>query len=284
MSFEFCHIAPVPHLDLVNSRPVHLCLAHLVEQDDRYVDFYLEQKEKYKCTIILDNSAFELYKQGRPMYPSDKLISMGQKIKADYLVMSDYPGEKGEKTIESAKKLAPEFHSAGFKTFFVPQSEIGDIKDLIEGFRWAQYHPELVDYIGVSILGAPNAYGVERDNKLQRFCSRLRLMYAMKESMIFHGFKSQGQKVHFLGMVDGPNEVMFMSPFAGFINTWDSSSAIWAGLNGVKYDETPTGLRDGKFELEVDFNFKTTDNTRIELAVNNMNWIDRIGYAYLWGK
>lgn len=283
MSFEFCHIAPVPHLNLVEGRPVHLCLAHLVEQDPRYVDFYLEQKEKHNCTIILDNSAFEMYKQGRPMYPSDKLISMGEQIKADYLVMSDYPGEKGEKTIESAKTLAPLFHDAGFKTFFVPQSEIGDIKDLIEGFRWAQYHPELVDYIGVSILGAPNAYGVEKNNKLQRFCSRLRLMYAMKESMIFRGYKAQGQKVHFLGMVDGPNEIMFMNPFAEYIDTWDSSSAVWAGLNNVEYDKSPTGLINGKFELEVDFDFETDDNEKIELAKKNMEWIDRIGAAYLWG-
>lgn len=284
MSFEFCHIAPTPHLNLVEGRPVHLCLAHLVEQDPSYVNFYLEQKEKHNCTIILDNSAFEMYKQNRPMYPSDKLISMGQQIKADYLVMSDYPGEKGEKTIESAKKLAPEFHDAGFKTFFVPQSEIGDIEDLVEGFRWAQYHPELVDYIGVSILGAPNAYGVEKNNKLQRFCSRLRLMYEMKETMIFKGYRAQGQKVHFLGLVDGPNELMFMNPFEDYIDTWDSSSAVWAGLSGIEYDKTPTGLIDGKFELEVDFDFETTDNGKIELAKKNMEWIDRLGLAYLWGK
>lgn len=284
MSFEFCHISPTPHLNLVEGRPVHLCLAHLVEQDPSYVNFYLEQKEKYKCTIILDNSGFEMFKQGRPMYPSDKLIEMGTRINADYLVMSDYPGEKGEKTIESAKKLAPEFHDAGFKTFFVPQSEVGDIDDLVQGFRWAQYNPELVDYIGVSILGAPNAYGVEKNNKLQRFCSRLRLMYEMHQTMIFHGYKAQGQKVHFLGLVDGPNELMFMNPFGDYIDTWDSSSAVWAGINGIKYDKTPTGLVDGKFELEVDFDYKTDDNDRIKLAVSNMEWIDKLGAAYLWGK
>jgi hypothetical protein len=77
---------------------------------------------------------------------------------------------------------------------------------------------------------------------------------------------------------------MFMNPFEDYIDTWDSSSAVWAGLNGIEYDKTPTGLIDGKFELEVDFDFETTDNGKIELAKKNMEWIDRLGLAYLWGK
>jgi hypothetical protein len=282
MSIKFCHIAPTKHLNLVAKRPVHLALAHLVEQDASYVDFYLDQKQRHNCKIILDNSAFEMYKQGRPMYPSDKLIEMGTRINADYVVMTDYPAEAGEKTIESAKKLAPIFHDAGFKTFYVPQSEIGDVKDLIKSFQWAVDNPNLVDYIGVSILAAPNAYGVERGNKLQRFNSRLRLMYEMRESMIFKSYKKQEQKVHFLGMMDGPNEIMYMSPFGEYIDTWDSSAAVWTGLNGIEFDKTPTGLINGKYEEEVDFNFITEDLNKIELAQTNMEYIDRLCYGYIW--
>ena len=280
---NFAHITPTHHLDLIDNRPVHLVLAHLVEQDDSYVNFYLEQKEKYGSKIILDNSAFELYKRNQPMYPSDKLISMGQRVNADWIVMSDYPNEPAEKTIESAKKLAPQFHDAGFGTFFVPQSEIGNARDCTDAFRWAGDNPQLVDYIGVSILTAPNCYGVEKNNKLQRFVSRLRLMYEMKESNIFHAYKKQGQKVHFLGMVDGPNEIMYMSPFANFIDTWDSSAAVWAGLNGIGFDRTPTGLSEGKFEKEVDFDHVEFDGSLIDLAKKNMEYIDRLCFGYIWG-
>jgi hypothetical protein len=281
---NFCHITPVPHLNLVNKRPVHLVLAHLVEQDDSYTNFYLEQKERYECQIILDNSAFEMFKQGKPMYPSDKLIQMGKKINADYIVLSDYPGEPGEKTIEAAKTLAPLFQDAGFKTFFVPQSKVGDVDDCIECFRWASLNTKLINYVGVSILTAPNAYGVEKGNKLQRFCSRLKLMYEMKESMIFSRFKLNNTKVHFLGMVDGPNEIMYMSPFGKYIDTWDSSAAVWAGLNGIKFDRSPTGLIDGKYEKEVDFSFETQDVSKIEIAKQNMEYIDKLCYAYIWGN
>lgn len=281
---HFAHIAPTAHLSLVKNRPVHLVLAHLVEQDDSYVNFYIEEKRKNSCTIILDNSAFELYKQNKEMYPSDKLVAMGNAINADYIAMSDYPGEHEDKTIESAKALAPVFHNAGFKTFFVPQSVIGDVKGLVKCFQWAADNPDLVDYIGVSILAAPNAYNVESGNKLQRFVSRLRLMYEMRETMIFHAFKKQKQKVHFLGMVDGPNEIMFMSPFAEYIDTWDSSAAIWAGLNGISFDKSPTGILGGKFEKEVDFDFETDNVSNLDLARSNMEYIDRLCYGYLWGK
>ena len=268
MSIEFCHISPTPHLNLVSGRKTHLVLAHLIEEDQSYVDYYFREKDEFGSTLIMDNSAFEMYKQGKEMYPSDKLISMAQRVNADYVVMSDYPAEPGEKTIEAAKKLAPELHTA----------------DCIKTFRWASLNPKLVDYVGVSILTAPNAYGVEKGNKLQRFMSRIKLMYDMKESLVFPSMKSHGQKVHFLGMMDGPNEIMYAEPFGKYIDTWDSSAAIWAGLNGIRFDNTPTGLLSGKFEKEVDFDFETNDNNLLTLAKENMEYIDKLCYAYIYGN
>ena len=278
---EFCHIAPTPHLNLTDGRPVHLVLAHLIEEDPDYINYYLEQKEKYNCTLIMDNSAFEMYKQNKPMYPPHKLIDMGERIKADYIVLSDYPGEESMQTIEAAMVLAPTIKEAGFKTFFVPQGEKGDVKDLMYAFKYAADNPKLIDYVGVSILSAPLAYDVESGNKLQRFVSRLRLMYELVQSPWLRTIKHNGQKVHMLGMLDGPNEIMYMEPFYKYIDTWDSSAAVWLGLNGKKFDGTPTGRRDGKFELEVDFDFKTEDNMNLKLARENMEYIDKMVLSYL---
>jgi len=212
-----------------------------------------------------------MYKQGKPMYPSDKLIEMGKQVGADYIVMSDYPNEKGSKTIQAAVELAPKFREAGFGTFFVPQSEIGDLEDYIATFAWAASSP-LVDYIGVSILGVPNAYGVEKDNKLQRYVSRFHMMKELENRGILFLAQSNNKKIHFLGMVDGPNEISLCSEFD--IDTWDSSAAIWAGLNNISFDSSPTGLIDGKFEKEVDFNFGTADKSRIALAKANRDYIN----------
>lgn len=274
MTLSFCHIAPTAYLSLVGGHTrSHLLLAHLVEEDKEYETWYFRNKSvKDKQTYILDNSAFEMYKQGRPMYPSDKLIDMGRKVKADYIVMSDYPGEPSSKTIDAAVELAPLFKKAGFGTFFVPQSQIGDKEDYIASFAWAASSP-LVDYIGVSILGVPNAYAVERYNKLQRFFSRWHMMRELDERGILRLAHNNGKKIHFLGMVDGPNEIPLITKFFD-VDTWDSSAGIWAGLNDIAFDGSPTGLIDGKFELEVDFNFKTATDVQIELAKKNMNYID----------
>lgn len=269
---KFCHIAPTPHLDdFCSKNDAHLILAHLVESDDHY-SFWYKQRKEFK---ILDNSAFEMYKQGRPMYDSDKLIAMGNKVKADVIVMSDYPNEPASKTIDAAERLGPLFHSKGFQTFFVPQSKIGDMADYLNAWRYAAVSPN-VDFIGNSILGAPNAFGnIERDNKLQRFMSRWQLMNILKSEGILDLMKSNGKKIHFLGMVDGPNEIDLVREFHPYIFSWDSSSAIWHGLLGISYDNSPTGLLHGKNETEVDFDFQTTDERLIALANNNRQIIQQ---------
>lgn len=281
---NFCHISPTPHLDdFVQNRPVHLTLAHLIEVDPDYTQFYVDEKAKNPSMInIMDNSAFEMYKQGREMYPSNKLLEMGRAIQADYIVMSDYPGEHSTKTIEAAVRLAPQFHTAGFKTFFVPQSKVGDREDLISCYEWAADHPQFVDYIGVSILGVPNAYGVEKDNKLQRFLSRWKFMNTLLDLGVLDKIKKNGQKIHFLGMVDGPNEIQLCKDFKGYIDTWDSSAAIWLGLHaGEMFDTSPTGRIGGKYEAEVHFDFCTEDPEKLTRAKYNIFTIDRMCNKYL---
>ena len=263
---EFCHIAPIPHLDLVKGANTHLVLAHLIESSPEYVDFYLQEKENGSA-IILDNSAFEMYKQKKPMYDINKLITMAEKVKADYVVMSDYPGEMSIKTIKAAEELAPQLRDKGFGTFFCPQSLIGDKDDLFDCFEWAA-ESDLVDYIGVSILAIPNAYGVEKNNKLQRFVSRFMFMQDLHISGTLDIIKSNNKKIHLLGMLDGPGEIRLMSSVRRYIDTWDSSAAIWLGLHGgVHFDTSPTGILTGKYEVEVDFAY-SNDSNKLTAVIN----------------
>jgi hypothetical protein len=270
---KFCHISPTPHLNtFCKQQTHHLLLAHLAESDSDYTGWYRNHKTE-NTTYILDNSAFEMYKAGKEMYPSDKLIDLGRLTFADYVVMSDYPNEPGKKTIEAAESIAPQFRKNNLGTFFVPQSCIGDIEDYIATFAWAASSP-LVDYIGVSILGVPNAYGVEKGNNLQRFLSRWKMMNTLADRGILKMAFENGKKIHFLGMVDGPNEIELVKDF--FIDTWDSSAAIWTGLNGIAFDNTPSGLTNGKFELEVDFNHVSNDDSKLNIAMKNMEYINKL--------
>lgn len=268
---EFLHIAPTPHLsDFCEQQTHHLLLAHLVESDPVYTGWYT--KNRGLNTYILDNSAFEMYKQGREMYPADNLIAMGQKVNANYVVLPDYPNKPAIETVQAAIALAPKFRNANLGTFFVPQSEIGNVEDYISAFAWAASSP-LVDYIGVSILGVPNAYGVERENKLQRFNSRWAMMCELERRNLLTLATVNGKKIHFLGMVDGPNEISLVHPRFK-IDTWDSSAAVWAGLRGIAFDKSPTGLINGKYEEEVDFNFKSNDTNDVIRAKQNQRYIN----------
>ena len=272
---DFCHISPTPYLDLFAAgRSHHLVLAHLIEEDEQYAEWYCQMPRDENTTMIMDNSAFEMYKQGKPMYQSDKLLGMAQRVGADYIVMSDYPGEPARKTIEAAIELAPVFHNAGFGTFFVPQAEIGNVQGVIESFRWAAQANE-VDYIGVSILTAPNMFGVEKGNKLQRFLSRWKLMQMLEQEGILDLIQENGKKVHFLGMVDGPNEINLVARWLEYIDTWDSSAAVWAAMCGIEFDNSPTGLINGKNEIEVDFDHSSATIDQLGVAMKNIRYIDQ---------
>jgi hypothetical protein len=274
---EFAHITPTAYLDLFAAgRPFHLTLAHLIEQDETYANWYAERdlsRGLSPYVNIMDNSAFEMYKQGREMYPSDKLIEMGTKVGADYIVMSDYPGQPAQVTIDKAIEMAPELREAGFGTFFVPQSEEGDLEDLIRAFEWAA-QSEHVDYIGVSILAVPIAYGVEKDNKLQRFMSRWKFMRELDTRGILDAIKDSGKKIHFLGMVDGPNECTLVEDYLWAIDSWDSSAAVWAGMCDIQFDNSPTGLIAGKNEIEVEFGYKVCKVDKLAKAMYNCRYID----------
>ena len=85
-----------------------------------------------------------------------------------------------------------------------------------------------------------------------------------------------GKKIHFLGMVDGPNEISLVRDF--HIDTWDSSAGVWAGLNGISFDNSPTGLINGKFEKHVDFSADLSDN--LDIAKKNINYINELVARY----
>lgn len=276
---NFCHIAPTPHLDLTTNNGAHLLLAHLVEESEEYVEYYSKLNDGK--IIILDNSAFERFKAGLEMYPSEKLIEMGKRVYADIIVMSDYPKQKSEVTISAARKLNREFAVNGFGSFFVPQSELGDIEDYIQAVDWALDQPN-IRLIGLSILGCPIALGLDESPlakrsdayKMQRFLSRWKVLQILKDRGILD--QRAEKRFHCLGMVDGPNEIMLLESFHDYIWTWDSSAAVWAGLNGIGFDNSPTGLVDGKYENEVDFHTKVDDNIMVNLARSNIQYINNL--------
>lgn len=280
---KFCHISPTHFLErFTSSNGAHLLLAHLVEQDEKYAEFYANLNDgKVK---IMDNSAFEMFKQGRPMYDSTKLVEMGKRCKADVIVMSDYPKEHWTKTMEAAERMIPALKQEGFGTFFVPQGEFGDQQGVVNSFKWAVENKD-VDLIGVSILTCPiafevneSAHGADKRHdgyKLQRFLSRWKMFKLLQDSGVLD-LPQAIKKFHCLGMTDGPNEIELLREFHPYIYSWDSSAAVWAGLNGVAFDRSPSGLQYGKVEVEVDFNYNHEVPSMMAIVDFNINYINEL--------
>lgn len=239
----FCVIAPTAYLAAYAIRSTtHLVLAHIVDKDPTYADFYKNLSETGRGDrIIMDNGAFELGKS----YDPEKLLALGKRCGAHAIVLPDYPWQPSQATREAAEQWAPMVREAGFSTMFVPQSETGNLEDWISGYMWAADNPD-IDIIGMSILGIPTAL------------PHIPAAYArvvMTELLIDRGVFADKYH-HYLGLNAGP--ALEIPPLlkAEALNSCDSSNPVWMAILGHEYSKnTDSYLSVKKVKKEVDFNF-----------------------------
>lgn len=251
---EFCIITPTAYLDYARMSTTHLVLAHIVDIDEGYAEEYRRLSERGD-KIIMDNGAFELGES----YAPDKLIELGRKCGAHALVLPDYPGQPGNKTIEAADMLIDDVIDAGFETMFVPQSEVGDLDDWIDCYLWAA-NTEEIDIIGMSILAMPNAIP---DISVAYARVVLTSILIDREAFAYNKYH------HYLGLNAGPALEIPSLLKLGALNSCDSSGPVWAALCGHEYTLSADSYQAvSKIKKHVDFNYpRVTDqatHARIE--------------------
>ena len=241
MNPEFCIITPVDYIKYAEWSTSHLTLAHLVDESEEYAAFY-KTRSDLGDFVMMDNSAYEL----KEPYSPDKLLELGQKCGADAIVLPDYPFQPSSVTVEAAKKFIPVFKDAGIKTFFVPQSERGDIGDLINGYSWAANNPD-IDIIGMSILGIPNALP-----HINYAYSRVVMTQKLIDANLFNFEKHH----HYLGLNAGPAlEIPSLLKMKA-LDTIDSSGPVWAAITGHRYSVDTDSLQSvSKIKMPVDFHY-----------------------------
>lgn len=248
---EFCIIAPTPYLStFATMSNSHLVLAHLVDTDEEYADFYanLNADGGDEHFIIMDNGAFELGHS----YDPEKLIELGRRCGAHVLVLPDYPFEPGQKTIDGALAIIDEVKAAGFKTMFVPQSQEGDINDWIDTYAWAANHPD-IDVIGMSILGIPNAIPYAHKGYAR---------VLITQHLINAGLFNEQKHHHYLGLNAGPALEIPTLLNMGALDTCDSSGPVWAGITGHRYCiGTDSYMHTSKVAMHVNFDQPMTKNS-----------------------
>lgn len=241
---SFCFIAPTAYLQDTLASRTHLTLAHLVDEDPLYASFYRSAAEAGDF-IMMDNSAYEL----KEPYAPEKLVKLAEKCGAHAVVLPDYPFQPGQKTINAATEFIPVFKAAGLLTFFVPQSEVGDLEDWINAYKWAANNPD-IDIIGHSILGVPNAL-----SSIEPAYSRVVMASILKDRGLFNHNKHN----HFLGLNAGPNLEIPSLLKMGVLDTIDSSGPIWMAILGHEYSRNSDSFQaTRKINLPVDFHAKLT--------------------------
>ena len=248
---QFCIITPTAYLDQYASQSsMHLVLAHLVDTDDKYANFYASRQE-FK---IMDNGAFELGES----YAPDQLIRLGNHCAADAIVLPDYPFKPGQVTIDAARDLTMEVRNAGFHTMFVPQSEVGEMEDWIDTYKWAATNPA-IDIIGMSILGIPNAL-----QHIPRAYARV----VMTQILIDRGIFNFDKYHHYLGLNAGPNLECPALMKMNALDSCDSSNPVWAGICGQMYTTSADSfLSTRKIDKHVDFNYPMNVSEYVHSAI-----------------
>lgn len=242
---HFCIIAPTPYLArFAPKSPCHLVLAHIVDNDKEYASFYRERSQ-LGDRIIMDNGAFELGES----YAPEKLIELGQACGADAIVLPDYPGQHSSKTIDAAVTWTKSIKDAGFKTVFVPQSEVGDTNDFIHAYVWGAQEPG-IDAIAMSILAVPNAI------------PHVPAAYArvvMTQMLIDRGLFAKNKYHHYLGLNAGPKLEIPALLKMGALDSCDSSNPVWMAILGHEYSHnTDSFLPVSKVKKEVEFEYPLT--------------------------
>lgn len=274
---SFCFIAPTAYLDTCGTASrTHLVLAHLVNDDPTYAEFYRNRSQAGDF-IMMDNSAYEL----KEPYAPDHLVELGKKCGAHAIVLPDYPFQACAKTIDAANKFVPIFKQAGFASFFVPQSVVGDLEDWVNGYKWAANNPD-IDIIGMSILGVPNALP-----NIAPSYARVVMSQLLKDRGVFADKKHH----HYLGLNAGPALEIPSLLRMGVLDTIDSSNPVWMGILGHEYNTNcDSYLPVSKVNLPVNFAQKMTKDAstryRIEVNIQLTNELftladdtDRVWYA-----
>lgn len=250
---QFCIITPTQYLDWYASQSsMHLVLAHLVDTDEGYASFYKGRTE-FK---IMDNGAFELGES----YAPEKLIELGRKCGADAIVLPDYPGQHGGKTIEAAIALIPDVKAAGFKTMFVPHSERGNWDGFLDTYSWASYNDN-IDIIGMSILALPNALP-----EIEKSYARVVGTAMLRQNNAFNLNKYH----HYLGLNAGPALEIPSLIRLNALDSCDSSGPVWHGICGQMYTEATESFSPcRKISKHVDFNYPRVKDTYVHKAIQN---------------
>lgn len=241
---KLAHIVPVPHLEQTASNHYHMCLAHLVLQNEEYAAFYRKMSEQGKY-VLMDNGAAENSQIGVV-----ELLQAYHLVKPTEMVLPDTLSngvDTYRKTVEGIQFF--KLNNVTCKFMAVPQG--------LTLSEWIQSAKELIELSDVDTLGVSKFLTITTEDPYIRVQAS-KALTELNERLIVNGRKPK--EIHLLGCHTGPDEVraVFANEEAGrYVRGCDTALGYLyaqAGVDMVLDSVRPKGeieFIDGEVDSDI---------------------------------
>lgn len=230
MQIKISHESPIALLaESTLYNDYDYCLVHLMEQEPKYRDFFLQARNIYEREVFLDTSVFEL---GTAFDPS-KYMDWAEKINPNLMIIPDVL-EDSAATIQSWEKFTTDFGSRLDK---LDARQIGVVqgKTHEQLYDCYEFMSKNADVIAISFdMSFYKTIG-EGKTDYEKMCgSRPRFI----EQLILDDLWNWNKPVHLLGCALPQEFSYYVRNNIHNIRSIDTSNPIVHGLFNIKYNST----------------------------------------------
>lgn len=227
-------IVPVSCLEATKDNQYHMCLAHLVLQDQTYAQFYARMVSEGKF-VMMDNGAAE-----GSQLTFEKLLEVYDIVHPTEIVLPDTLYEPGS-TIQRSRNfmnvLSKKYEDVlvPYRLMAVPQGRTLD--------EWVACARIFIKDTRINSLGVSKFLNIVTKDRYIRFkaCAKL--------EELFEEYDRRDMEVHLLGCDEGPKVVKMASGVFSFVRGCDSAFAyLQAQAKKMMTDED-----DSRPEGTIDF-------------------------------
>lgn len=260
--FRVAHIVPVSHLEDTVSNQYHMCLAHLID-DENYREHF-KRMSKLNKFILMDNGAAE----GVQLTP-EELMRAYEIINPTEIILPDILYKAGD-TIQKSFNFLELFEKRGLNKKYgvmaVPQGE--DEGD------WTACACIFVKDPRIDTIGIPKHLVYSWNNK----CARVKACDILEK--LFNKYDRKDMEVHLLGCNEGPLVVKSIHESYKFVRGCDSAFSYLQVQIGKMMSLTDDSRPEGYIDFINGKNY--TDFNKYMDNFNNYAGVINNGYSTSW--
>ena len=236
------HEAPILYMKQVRGLiDYDYCLPHLLDENDEYLDYFIESKEMGRY-IIMDNSLHEL---GEP-YKEERLWHWLQYLKPDEFIVPDYWQDQIATLVSAKSWLKRNYPKETTPVAVVQAKNKIEARECYRILKYQGYDKVAFSY-GADWYYDAGLKTVPDEFKENKYITKAHGRYYFIEELYEDNTIKKSDRIHLLGC-NIPQEFSWYKDMP-FIKTIDTSNPVIHGLSGIKYNDW--GL-DDKISTKVD--------------------------------